>query len=103
MDDLVVRPQGIATLPQEHLVCVTLSKIDKAAGYRLEHKLVLLELSQKAAELYPSKSPEQKRLLASKLFNKMTINAGRLSVEFTNFAQAIAERVEKTRNLMEAE
>lgn len=78
-----------------------LSKIDRSAGLRLEQSLVLLELSQKAVQLFPKKSPEQKRLIASKLFSKMVLKNGSLSVEYTNFANAIAERVTKTRNLME--
>ena len=79
-----------------------LTKMDKLAGRRLEQRLVLLELSQKAAELYPNKSPEQKRLIASKLFSTMALKGGSLSVEYTNFACAVAEKVQKTRNLMEA-
>ena len=35
-----------------------LSKIDTTASQNLDQKLVLLELTQKAAELYPRKSPE---------------------------------------------
>jgi site-specific DNA recombinase len=80
-----------------------LSKLDQSSGgRRLERSLVLLELSQKAADLYPHKSPDQKRLIASKLFSKMTIKGGVLSVEYTNFARLVAEKVQTTRNVMEA-
>lgn len=78
-----------------------LIKIDDSTGLQLEHRLVLLELSQKAAELYVRKAPEQKRLIASKLFSKMMLKQGSLSVEYTNFAQTVAEKVQETRKIME--
>jgi site-specific DNA recombinase len=74
---------------------------DAMLAQRLEQKLVLLELSQKAAELYRKKSPEGKRLIISKLFKDLTIKGGILSVTYTNFARAIAENVLETRKLME--
>jgi hypothetical protein len=77
-----------------------LSKIDQTIGLKLEHKLVLLELSQKAAELYPKKSPEQKRIIITKLFEKFDYRDGNISVTYTNFARAIAKNVQITRNLM---
>lgn len=79
-----------------------LSQLDSSLGKRLEHKLVLLELSQKAAQIYRSKSPERKRLIVSKLFEDMTIKGGALSVKHTKFAKAIAENVSETRKIMEA-
>jgi magnesium-transporting ATPase (P-type) len=78
-----------------------LSLLDQSQGRRLDQQLVLLELSQKAADLYAKKSPDQKRLIISKLFKQLTIKEGSLSVEYTNFARAIEEKVQKTRILME--
>jgi DNA invertase Pin-like site-specific DNA recombinase len=80
-----------------------LNQIDSSLGKRLEHKLVLLELSQKAAQIYRNKSPEQKRLIISKLFEDMTLKGGSLSVKHTKFARAIAENVSETRKIMEAQ
>ena len=77
-----------------------LSKLEKASGKRLEHRIVLLELSQRAAEIYPKKSPEQKRLIITKLFKNMTSSNGSVSVAYTNFALSIAENVRKSRQLM---
>lgn len=77
-----------------------LNKIDQTIGLKLEHKLVLLELSQKAAELYPKKSPEQKRIIITKLFERFDYRDGNISVTYTNFARAIAKNVQITRNLM---
>jgi predicted KAP-like P-loop ATPase len=50
-----------------------LEAIDRAASKRLDHVLVLLELSQKAAQIYATRSPQQKRLIITKLFKGYTI------------------------------
>jgi site-specific DNA recombinase len=77
-----------------------LSRIDQTLGQRLQQRLVLLELSQKAAEIYPKKTPEQKRLIITKLFRELTYDGGSVSVVYTNFARAIAQNVQITRNLI---
>lgn len=74
--------------------------IDTSLGNRLDQTLVLLELSQKAAEIYPKKTPQQKRLIITKLFNNLTFDNDSLSVSFTKFAQAIANNVVETRKLI---
>lgn len=79
-----------------------LTSIDESMSERLEQRLVILELSQKAADLYAKKTPEQKRLIISKLFEKLTLKGGIVSVKYSKFASAIADKVQKTRNLMEA-
>ncbi len=76
-----------------------LEKVDGSAGLRLEHTLVLLELSQKAAELYAKKTPEQKRLIISKLFKQLTIKEGQINVQYTSFTEAVAEKVLLTAKL----
>lgn len=80
-----------------------LATIDESMSERLEQRLVILELSQKAADLYTKKTPEQKRLIISKLFEKLTLEGGIVSVKYSKFAEAIADKVQKTRNLMEAQ
>lgn len=80
-----------------------LSKIDVSFGKRLEEQLVLLELSQMAAELYPKKTVEQKRLILSKLFKNITLKDGTISVNYTNFAKAVAKKVQITKEILEAE
>lgn len=77
-----------------------LDKLDETMGARLEQKLVLLELSQKAAELYPKKSSDQKRIIITKLFRELTYKDGSISVTYTNFSRAIAQNVQLTRNLI---
>lgn len=80
-----------------------LDKIDETISARLEQKLVLLELSQKAAELYPKKSPDQKRIIITKLFRSLTYKDDSVSVTYTNFSRAIAQNVQLTRNLIGGE
>ena len=77
-----------------------LAAIDKSFGNRLDQTLVLLELSQRAAEIYPKKTPSQKRLIITKLFRNLTFDNNSLSVEFTNFTQAIANNVSETRKII---
>jgi DNA invertase Pin-like site-specific DNA recombinase len=77
-----------------------LHKIDQTLGQKLQQRLVLLELSQKAADLYPKKAPEQKRIIITKLFQELTYDSGAVSVIYTNFARALAQNVQKTRNVL---
>lgn len=77
-----------------------LEAIDKSAGQRLDHVLVLLELSQKAAQIYPTRSPEQKRLIITKLFKDIQLDNDILSVSYTDFAQTIAQNVLETRKII---
>jgi len=57
-------------------------------------------LSQKASAIYAKRTPEQKRLIISKLFSDLTLSSGALSVKYTNFTEAIAQRAEKSRQLI---
>ena len=68
----------------------------------LEKRLVLLELSQKAADIYPKKTATQKRLIITKLFKKLTYEGDSVSVIYTSFAHAVAEKSQETSNLMGA-
>lgn len=77
---------------------VNLSKIEAVAGQQLDQQLVLLELSQKAADLYKRKSPEQKRLIIMCLFRRLVLDGDDVIVEYTSFARAIADSVRKTNN-----
>ena len=77
-----------------------LRSIDTSLGNRLDQVLVLLELSQKAAQIYSKKTPQQKRLIITKLFKNLTFEGESLSVNFTNFAQRIANNSEKSRQIL---
>lgn len=80
-----------------------LRSIDTSLANRLDQVLVLLELSQKAAQIYSKKTPQQKRLIITKLFKNLTFEGESLSVNFTNFAQRIANNSEKTRQILGGE
>ena len=77
-----------------------LDTIDSAASKRLDHVLVLLELSQKAAQIYATRSPQQKRLIITKLFKDIQLDNDILSVNYTDFAQTIAQNVLETRKII---
>lgn len=77
-----------------------LSSINANTGMVLEKKIALFELSQKAADIYPNKLPEQKRSIISKLFSELTYDGGAVSVTYTNTARAIADKVRITRKLI---
>ncbi|HSX35964.1 MAG TPA: recombinase family protein [Patescibacteria group bacterium] len=77
-----------------------LESIDKSFGNRLDQVLVLLELSQKAAQIYAKRTPQQKRLIITKLFKEVVFDNNDLSVSYTNFAQIIARNVLETKKLI---
>lgn len=77
-----------------------LANIDTNASLRLEKRLTLLELSQKAADIYSTRSPEQKRTIITKLFEKLTYSEGIVSVTYTNFSRAIAQNVQLTHQII---
>ena len=66
----------------------------------IEKRIVVLRLSQKAAEIYSKRTSDQKRLIISKLFSNLSISSGSLSVNFSNFTEAIAQRAEKSRQII---
>jgi len=79
-----------------------LEKLDQSDALRMEHTLILLELSQKAAELYRKKPVDQKRTIISKLFKELTIKEGVINVQYTKFTEVVAEKVLLTQKIMEA-
>ena len=77
-----------------------LGSIDRSFGNRLDHTLVLLELSQKASQIYTQRTPQQKRLIITKLFKNLTFAGDFLSVEYTDFTRVIAQNVASTKKLI---
>jgi hypothetical protein len=71
---------------------------DKAS--HLEQRIFLLELTQKAAEIYTTRTPDQKRLLFSKLFSSITNTKEGVSVKYTKFAEIIAQKSLQTQQLL---
>lgn len=73
-----------------------LDKLESSQKADFEGGLTILELSQKAADMYAEKVPEQKRVIITELFENLTTNGDTLSVTFTKFTQAIAKKTEET-------
>jgi site-specific DNA recombinase len=80
-----------------------LSKLDELLSLRLIQRIGILELTQKAAEIYDIKPPEQKRLIISKLFSELSLRGGTVSVKYTKLVEMIAKNLLKTATLMEEE
>lgn len=78
-----------------------LEGLDDSRELQFEHGLTILELSQQAARIYAQKSSEQKRVIMTELFHSMTVKDGSISVTFTKLAQAIAEKSEESRDIMQ--
>ena len=78
-------------------------RLDVSVADGLEQRITILKLSQDAAKIYPSRTPEQKRLLLTKLFHTITHTPDGVSVKYTNFARAIADRAIKSRIIIGGE
>jgi hypothetical protein len=78
-----------------------LTKLDQTLTRRLERNLYILKLTQRAADLYQTKSPDQKRFLISLLIGELIIEGGTLTASYTKLTGAIAEKVFITRKIME--
>ena len=78
-----------------------LTKLDQTLTRRLERNLYILKLTQRAADLYQTKSPDQKRFLISLLFGELIIEGGTLTASYTKLTGLIAEKVFNTRKIME--
>ena len=77
-----------------------LDTIDKTTRNRLDNVLVLLELSQKAAQIFATRSAQQKRLIITKLFKDIQFDNDILSINYTDFAQLIAQNVLETQKII---
>jgi len=77
-----------------------MSTLDQDSAKQLEQRLVLLQLSQKASEIFAERTVDQKRIIISKLFETITYKGGSLSVTYTEFADVIAENVLQTKKIL---
>jgi site-specific DNA recombinase len=78
-----------------------LAKLEQQYATNIERGLNLLEVSQHAAEIYDSKSDEEKRKLLTDIFSNLSLNGRTLSYTYTPVVQAIAEIAEEDRALHE--
>ena len=77
-----------------------LDRLDESSALQAEYGIALLELSQKAATIYPNKTIEQKRLILSEMFHSITASGNVVSVKLTKLAEVIAEKVQETNDKM---
>lgn len=73
---------------------------DKAGKNDLPQRLALLKLIQKAAELYQTRTIDQKRVILTKLFSSFTYSDGAVSVKYSKFASVIANKTLKTKKIL---
>ena len=73
---------------------------DKAKKNDLPQRLALLKLTQKAAELYQTRTINQKRVILTKLFTSFTYSDGAVSVKYSKFASVIANKTLKTKEIL---
>lgn len=71
----------------------SLDNVDDFANRQFEHGMKILDLSQKASMIYVDRSPEQKRIILTRLFSNLSINGPVLEVELSELAVAIADKV----------
>lgn len=78
-------------------------QLDKATdghSHTTEQRAVLLELSQKAAELFRTRNTIQKRVIITKLFSSITSKNGIVSVKYTKFAEVVAQKTLQTKEIL---
>jgi len=66
----------------------------------LERGINILDLSQKAKEIYRSKPDDDRRALLRDLFSNLQLNGKLLEVEYTPLVNAIANKVRKEKELI---
>ncbi len=67
---------------------------------QLQKGIDVLEKSQKAAQVYAKKSPEEKRKLLNELFTSLHLDGSKLIAQYNPYALAISKRVEKHREVL---
>jgi site-specific DNA recombinase len=77
-----------------------LDKYDKTYAAKLEHDLDILELSQRAREIYDiKKDVEQRRALLHEIYSNLTLDGQSLDYTYTKHVQAISNKATMTREL----
>lgn len=73
---------------------------DKVNKNDLPQRLALLKLTQMAAKLYQTRTIDQKRVILTKLFSSFTYSDGAVSVNYSKFAEVIANKTLKTKEIL---
>ena len=75
-------------------------RLERALDSKTEKIIAFTKLSQKAAELYDTRSIKQKRVIITKLFQNITFEQDFVSVKYKELAQVIANKSLKTREIL---
>lgn len=75
-------------------------RLERTLDSKTDKIIAFTKLSQKAAELYDSRSIKQKRVIITKLFQNITYDQGFVSVKYKELAQVIANKSLKTREIL---
>ena len=75
-------------------------KCERDMDSKTDKLISFIQLSQKASELYDSRSIKQKRVIITKLFQNITYNDGFVSVKYKELAEVIANKTLKTREIL---
>jgi site-specific DNA recombinase len=85
---------------EQEAILEQLDKFDKTYAAKLEHDLDILELSQRAKEIYDiKKDVEQRRALLREIYSNLTLDGQSLDYTYTEHVQAISNKVDLTREL----
>lgn len=75
-------------------------RLERDLDSQTDKIIAFTKLSQKAAELYDSRSVKQKRVIITKLFQDISYDDGFVSVKYKELAQVIANKSLKTREIL---
>ena len=75
-------------------------RLERSLDSKTEKIIAFTKLSQKAAELYDTRSIRQKRVIITKLFQNITFEQGFVSVKYKELAQVIANKSLRTREIL---
>lgn len=90
-----------AFMEQLNELCNKQSAIEhKVNKNDLPQRLALLKLTQMAAELYQTRTIDQKWVILTKLFTSFTYSDGALSVNYIKFAAVVANNTLKTKEIL---
>src|SRR5690606_2261368 len=78
-----------------------INSADSIANRQFEHGMKVLEISQSASSVFPTRSPEQKRIILSQLFSNLSLDGPFLVVKPTELVDAIADKAQMHRELIE--
>jgi site-specific DNA recombinase len=78
----------------------SIKKADANSKDYLEGGLNILELSERAAEIYRTKNLDDRRVLIAEIFSNLTLKGQFIDYEYTKPVSVVARRIEETKELI---